>query len=188
VTGVPFPLDHDAPGETTVKWPGLASHDLLGVRFALNVLIASAVLWFLLRRVADTNPIWGIASMVAASEPQVKEAARMFRSRMINVSIGCVVGLLFLVAGGSNEWKLPLAMAVTVLISSYLIHVQTMWRQAPITAALIIATSLTHESRISGVENGLHKVAEVVLGCVTGVAVSWLMSELWPLPEAKSSA
>jgi hypothetical protein len=88
----------------------------------------------------------------------------------------------------SNEWKLPLAMAVTVLISSYLIHVQTMWRQAPITAALIIATSLTHESRLTGVENGLHKVAEVVLGCVTGVAVSWLMSELWPLREAKSSA
>ena len=79
-----------------MKWPRLAQRDLLGVRFALNVFIASAILWYLLRDVADTNPIWAIASMVAASEPQVKEAARMFRSRIINVLVGCAVGLLFL--------------------------------------------------------------------------------------------
>ena len=171
-----------------MKWPGLPQRDLLGVRFALNVFIASAVLWYLLRRVADTNPIWAIASMVAASEPQVKEAARMFRSRMVNVLIGCVVGLLVLVVGGSSEWKLPLALSLAVLVSSYLIHVQTMWRQAPITAALVIATGLTHQSKLSGVENGLHKVGEVVLGCVMGLLVSWTMSRVWPMAEVDNKA
>ena len=170
------------------KGPRLAGHDLLGVRFALNVFIASAILWYLLRWVADTNPIWAIASMVAASEPQVKEAARMFRSRMINVLIGCVVGLLVLVVGGSSEWKLPVALSLAVLVSSYLIHVQTMWRQAPITAALVIATGLTHQSKLSGVENGLHKVSEVVLGCVTGLVVSWIMSRVWPMADAEGKA
>ena len=163
----------------------LAAHDLLGVRFALNVFIASAILWYLLRHVADTNPIWAIASMVAASEPQVKEAGRMFRSRITNVMIGCVVGLLVLLIGGASEWKLPLALAVTVLVSSYLIHVQTMWRQAPITAALVLSSGLTHESKLTGVESGLHKVAEVLVGCVVGLLVSWLMSKVWPLPEAR---
>jgi uncharacterized membrane protein YccC len=171
-----------------VKWPGLARHDLLGVRFAVNVFIASAILWYLLRHVADTNPIWSIASMVAASEPQVKEAERMFRSRMINVLVGCAIGLLFLIAGGSGEWKLPLALGITVLISSYVIHIQTMWRQAPITAAIVIATGLIHHSKLSGVEHGLHKVAEVVLGCVMGLCVSWFMSRIWPLPEVPSKA
>lgn len=170
-----------------MKWPGLASHDLLGVRFAINVFIASAILWYLLRHVADTNPIWGIASMVASSEPQVKEAKRMFRSRMTNVLIGCGVGLLFLVVGGDREWKLPLALAVAVLFSSYVVHVQTMWRQAPITAALVIATGLMHDSKLTGIEGGLHKVAEVLLGCVIGVCVSWLMSRLWPLREAPAA-
>ena len=167
----------------TLKWPGLAQRDLLGVRFAVNVFIASAILWFLLRHVADSNPIWSIASMIAASEPQVKEAKRMFRSRMINVTIGCVVGLLFLSVGGEREWKLPLAMAVTVLISSYVIHIQTMWRQAPITAALVIATGLMHNSKLSGIEGGLHKVGEVLLGCFMGLCVSWLMSRVWPMRE-----
>jgi uncharacterized membrane protein YccC len=169
-----------------VKWPGFAERDLLGVRFAVNVFIASAILWYLLRHVADTNPIWSIASMVAASEPQVKEAARMFRSRMINVLIGCAVGLLFLLVGGASEWKLPLALAVTVLVSSYVIHIQTMWRQAPITAAIVIASGLMHNSKLSGVEHGLHKVGEVLLGCVMGLVVSWTLSKLWPLPQLQA--
>ena len=171
-----------------MKWPHLAQHDLLGVRFAINVFIASAILWYLLRDVTDSNPIWSIASMIAASEPQVKEAERMFRSRLINVLIGCAVGLLFLVVGGSSEWKLPLALAVTVLISSYVIHIQTMWRQAPITAAIIIATGLIDRSEWKGIEHGLHKVAEVLIGCVMGLVVSWLMSLIWPLPEAPPNA
>jgi hypothetical protein len=32
-------------------------------------------------------------------------------------------------------------------------------------------------------EQGLHRVAEVLFGCVVGIAVSWLMSRIWPLPE-----
>lgn len=171
-----------------MKWPAFARRDLLGVRFAVNVFIASALLWYLLRDVADTNPIWSIASMVAASEPQVKEAARMFRSRIINVLVGCVVGLVFLLVGGASEWKLPLALAVTVLVSSYVIHIQTMWRQAPITAAIVIATGLTHHSKLTGVEHGLHKVAEVLLGCLMGLVVSWVMSRVWPMPEGKAKA
>jgi uncharacterized membrane protein YccC len=167
------------------KWLEPVRHDLLGVRFAVNVAIASAIVWYVLRYIADTNPIWAIASMVASSEPVVKEAARMFRSRLINVSIGCVVGLTFLLIGGAREWKLPLALAVTVLISSYLIHVQTMWRQAPITAAMVIASGVEH-SKMTGVEHGLHKVGEVIFGCLVGVGVSWLMARVWPVKTKKS--
>ena len=171
-----------------MKWPGFVPKDLAGVRFAVNVFIASAILWYLLRHVADTNPIWAIASMIAASEPRVKEAARMFRSRIINVLVGCGVGLVFLVIGGSNEWKFPLALAVTVLLSTYVVRIQTMWRQAPITAAIIIAAGLTSHSELSGIEHGLHKVAEVLLGCLMGLLVSLAVSKLWPLPEPAKQA
>src|SRR5262245_40705208 len=162
--------------------------DLTGVRFAVNVFVGSAILWYLLRRFGDTNPIWAIASMIASAEPRVDEAARMFRSRIINVLVGCAIGLLFLLVGGSSQWKLPLALAVTVLVSSYVIHIPTMWRQAPITAAIIIASGLTHHSRRSGAEHGLHKVAEVFVGCLMGLAVSYLMSKIWKLPESREKA
>jgi len=163
----------------------LLEDNLLGVRFALNVFIGTTALWVLLKFLADTNPLWAIASMVASSEPVVKNAVRMFRARIINVLVGCAVGLVVLVVGGTSEWKLPLAMSIAVLVSSYVVRIQTMWRQAPITAAIVIAAGLSHHSKLSGVELGVHKVAEVILGCLMGLFVSWLMSYVSPVPEPK---
>ena len=132
------------------------------------------------------NPIWAIASMVAASDPQVKEAVRIFKSRLINVLLGCAVGLIFVVIGGTSEWKLPIALAVTVLLSSYWVQIPTMWRQAPITAAIVIAAGLTDNSKLSGIVHGVHKVVEVIFGCLVGLFVSMLMSKVWPVAEPEN--
>jgi uncharacterized membrane protein YccC len=161
----------------------LREHDLLGVRFAVNVFIATTLLWIVLWYFADTNPIWAIASMVATSEPVVKNALRMFRARLINVLVGCAVGLVVLVIGGTSPWKLPIAMSIAVLVSSYVVGIQTMWRQAPITAAIVIASGLTEHSKTSGMEHGLHKVGEVIVGCLVGLLVTWLISRVWQMPE-----
>lgn len=166
---------------------GAIQRDIIGVRFAVNVFIGTTVTWYVLTHILDDeNPIWAIASMVAASDPQVKEAVRIFKSRLINVLLGCAVGLMFVVMGGSSEWKLPIALAVTVLLSSYLVQIQTMWRQAPITAAIVIAAGLTHHSKLSGIEHGVHKVAEVIFGCLVGLLVSLLMSKVWPVAEPEN--
>jgi uncharacterized membrane protein YccC len=171
-----------------MKLPERFRGDLLGVRFALNVFIASAILWHLLRSFSDSNPIWAIASMIAASDPKVGQAFLMFRGRIINALVGCAVGLLFIVVGGPRAWTLPLALLVSVLLSSYVVRVQAMWRQAPITAAIVIASGLVHQSKLTGIEHGLHKVAEVILGCVMGLLVSILMAKIWPMPHADKVA
>jgi uncharacterized membrane protein YccC len=159
--------------------------DLVGVRFALNVFIGTTIVWVVLKLIADTNPIWAIASMIAASDPQVKQAIRTFRGRIINALVGCAVGLFFLAIGAWTALKLPIAMAVSVLVSSYVVRVQVMWRQAPITAAIVIAGGLTHDSKLIGMEHGVHKVGEVIFGCVVGLLVSLSMSRVWPIHEPK---
>ena len=156
--------------------------DLLGVHLAVNVFIATTVLWLLLRMVADTNPIWAISAMIPALDPQMNVAVTNFRGRIFNALLGCVTGLVFLLVGGAREVTLPLALSATVLLSSYVIRIPAMWRQAPITAAIVIAAGLTHHSKVSGVEIGLKRVAEVMLGCVMGLFVTWLMSKIWPTP------
>jgi uncharacterized membrane protein YccC len=155
--------------------------DLLGVRFALNVSIGTAVCWFTLRSLSDANPIWAIASMIASSDPVWVQAKRTFRGRILNASIGAVVGLAFIAIGGPREWMLPVALGVTVLLSTYVVRIPVMWRQAPITAAIVIASSVTHHSKLTGLEHGLYKVAEVIFGCLAGVVVSWVMSKVWPV-------
>jgi uncharacterized membrane protein YccC len=163
--------------------PSFPHRGVLAWRFAANVFIGSTFVWVVLREFEGVSPIWAIAAMVASTDPQLDVARRMIRSRLVNVSVGAVVGLTFMLVGGSADLTLPLALATTVLISAYLVRIPTMWRQAPITAALIIASGLS-KSMADSVEVGLLKVAEVIFGCFVGVAVTWLMSRLWPMPEA----
>jgi uncharacterized membrane protein YccC len=161
----------------------LREDHLLGVRFALNVFIASIIVWTTFRYVTDANPIWAMASMIASSEPVVKQGLIMFRSRLINTLVGCAVGLLFLAVGEPTPWKLPFALAVTVLLASYVVRIQVMWRQAPITAAIVVGGGLSVHSKIGGVESGLERVIEVIFGCVVALAVSWLMATIWPVRD-----
>jgi len=164
----------------------LSYEHLLGIRFAINAFIATTIVWFTLRSLGVGNPIWAIASMVAAADPEPIEARRMFRCRLANVVVGCVVGFGMLLVGDGSDWLIPFALALTVLISSYLIRIKTMWRQAPITAAIVLATGITQGAKAAGVESGLRKVGQVIFGCVVGIVVSWLMSKVWlvkPPPE-----
>ena len=65
---------------------GLSHDHLLGMRFAVNVFLATTIVWSTLRLISDSNPIWAIASMVASSDPQPEEARRLFIER--NIPIG----------------------------------------------------------------------------------------------------
>jgi uncharacterized membrane protein YccC len=161
--------------------------DLAGVHLALNVFVATTLVWIVIRKWAGLNPIWAISAMLASSDPHVDVAFKHVRSRLINAVLGCATGLAFLMlggsVGGSTDWKLPLALSVTALVSSYIVRVPVMWRQAPITAALIVASGIEHHSREVSIEIGLRRVGEVLFGCLVGLAVSWLLSKIWPLPE-----
>ena len=58
---------------------------------------------------------------------------------------------------GRTEWVRYFALAVTVLISSYVVRIKTMWRQAPITAAIVIAAGISHRGPLPN--NGLQERA-----------------------------
>lgn len=165
--------------EALMKRWGWSIEHVLAIRFSINVAIATCIVWLTLRAINDTNPIWAIASMVASSDPQPIEARRMFKARLVNVLVGCAVGLFFLFIGGARQWLLPISLATTVLVSSFIVRVKTMWRQAPITAAVVIAAAIGSASAARGLSQGLHKVFEVIFGCFVGLLVSWGMSKIW---------
>ena len=160
--------------------------DLRGVRYAANVFVATTLLWIAVKVYGDANPIWAISSMVATSDPQLKQSLATFRGRLINTLVGSAIGLLF-IAIGRTDWELPAALAVAVLVSSYLIRVPTMWRQAPITAAIVVAGSMHQHDTLGALERGAARVGEVLFGCVVGIASAWLLSKLWPLREEAST-
>src|SRR5688572_27889325 len=171
--------------EALMKRLGLSFEHLLAIRFSINVAIATPVVWVTLKSIGDSNPIWEIDTVVSVSNPQREEANRMFKAGLSKGMVGYIDGLIFLLVGGTADWLLPLALATTVLISSFIIRIKTMWRQAPITAAVVIAAGVIEGTKAAGIEHGLHKVAEVIFGCFVGLIVSWLMSKVWIVQQYK---
>ena len=173
------PTSWSRKAEALAERLGISYDHLLGFRFGVNVLIATSIVWYTLRETGDPSPMWAIAAVVAASDPEPETARRLFRSRIINVLVGCGVGFLFLLFGSGRPRMVPVSIAITVLISTYLVRVKTMWRQAPITAAIVIAAGIAGASSKVGIFRGLHRVAEVLFGSLVGMLVSWLMSQFW---------
>src|SRR5271169_896254 len=161
--------------------------DMHGVHYAVSIFFATAILWFLVRKMSEANPVWAISSMVATSDPAMKQAVLILRSRIANTLLGCMIGLLFIAIGGTKLITLPLAMAVTVLLSTYVVRIPTMWRQAPISAAFVIAASMAHNSRRNGLIAGAGRMGEVLFGCLVGILVAWIVSLVWPLPDPESA-
>ena len=165
---------------------GLSYDHVLAIRFAVNVGISTAIVWNILQFTENANPVLAVASMVATSDPQPTEARRMFGSRLINSSVGCLVGLVFILIGGKSEWLIPVGLAVTVLISSLFVRIKSSWLQAPITAAIVIGSTVVHGSAVTGIGFGLRRVAEIFLACMVGLLVSWAMSKIWIIKKPVS--
>jgi uncharacterized membrane protein YccC len=160
--------------------------DMRGVHYAINVFVATTVVWVVVKVWGDSNPIWAVSSMIATSDPQLKQSMVTFRGRLLNTLLGCAIGLM-VVAVGRTHWELPTALGLSVLVSSYLIRIPTMWRQAPITAAIIVAGGMQHHDKLGAFENGAIRVGEVIFGCLIGIASAWALSTIWPMPEKPST-
>lgn len=158
---------------------GLSYELIVSLRFSVNVFLGTIIVWNALGLVGASKPLWAIASMIGASDPEPELARQVFRNRLINVLVGCACGLAFLLLAGGRPWVLPVALATTVLIATRVVQVKMMWRQAPITAAIVIAAAVAGQSTQLGVEQALLKVAQVVFGCLVGLLVSRLMSRVW---------
>lgn len=168
-----------------MKWiDRLNTDQRYGVHLAINVFISTTILWLTLRLAAGVNPIWGIASMLTASDPEVKSAVLASRGAFRNTLIGCSVGLAFVVLGRSFEWSIPIALMATVLLSIYVFRVKAMWQQAPLTAAIIIAADLTEDTDLTPLHAGIQRVIEVFFGSAVGLGVSWFMARFWRSPQA----
>lgn len=158
--------------------------DMHGAHYAISVMIAAALLWILVDKMTTSSPVWAISSMVATSDPVIKQSKLAFQWRVINALVGCLIGLIAIAVGGPNLVMLPLAMGAAVIVPWYMLPVQTMWRQAPIGAAFVIAAGWEHHSRINGLHAGAVRMGEVLLGCIVGILVAWVVSRVWPLPVA----
>jgi uncharacterized membrane protein YgaE (UPF0421/DUF939 family) len=155
-------LTHDAPN----RW-----------RYVSDICLGTTLLWFLLRYLGDTNPVWAIISFIVVTDPTIEKAHPNFMARVMNTAIGCLTGVVFVTVFGATEWLLPVSLTATALVAS-LLRLSN-WRLATATAALVVSSAIIEHSSLTGLEQALRRTVEVVLGSVTAVLISWLFSAPW---------
>ena len=163
----------------------LIHHDVMGLHYAVRILIGTTAVWLPLRSVGDAEAIWAVISVIVVTEPQLQTAWLTIGSRIANTLIGCTTGLIFLLLAGPEIWVLPVALTATVLVCTDVVRLSSSWRLAPATAALVIASGMVDRSRIGGAGVALHRAGEVVLGCATAFLITWCMSKIWAPPVAQ---
>ena len=73
-----------------------------GIHYAVSIFLATVALWAFSQWVMHSNAVWAISSMVATSDPLMKQAVLLMRARIINTVVGCLVGLLFIAIGAQR--------------------------------------------------------------------------------------
>jgi len=183
------PLPYPTGNTTGIRKMGLRRflihHDVMGLHYAVRIFIGTTAVWLLLRSVGDADAVWAVISVIVVTEPQMQTAWLTLGSRIVNTVIGCTMGLIFLLLAGPEIWVLPLGLTATVLVCTDVVRLSSSWRLAPATAALIIASGVVDQSRISGAGVALQRAGEVVLGCAVAFLVTWCMSKIWSLPAAQ---
>jgi uncharacterized membrane protein YccC len=157
----------------------------MGLHYAVRIFIGTTAVWLLLRNVGDANAVWAVISVIVVTEPHMQTAWLTLGYRIVYTVIGCTTGLIFLLLAGPEIWVLPLAVTATVLICTNVVKLSSSWRLAPATAALVIASGVVEQSRISGAGVALHRTGEIVLGCAVAFLVTWCMSKIWVPPVAQ---
>ena len=87
-----------------------------------------------------------------------------------------------------GEYALRALLVLGLNYGGDVVRIQTMWRQAPISAAFVISAGMAHQSRSNGLLAGASRMGEVLFGCVVGIVVAWIVSVLWPLPDAAEAS
>ena len=161
--------------------------DMHGIHYAVSIFIATAILWICVHEMAQKNPIWAISSMVATSDPLMKNALTFFRARITQCAVGCAVGApvhrhrRFAAShaaagdgGHSPADKLRGPHSDDVAAGADHGCVRHLCRHR---VSLAHATAFRQAS---------FRMSEVLFGCVVGLAVAWLVSVVWPLPEPQA--
>ena len=63
--------------------------EMHGIHYAVSIFFATALLWILVQEMTEANPVWAISSMVATSDPAMKQAVLILRARLTNTLVGC---------------------------------------------------------------------------------------------------
>ncbi len=155
----------------------LPTRNAVGWHYAVRIFLGTALV-LLMGRLAGFDPLWAVITVIVVTEPWLKSAWLAFVSRCLNTLIGCGTGLVFLLLVGPEQWLLPPAVALTVLLCTYL-RIPLSWRIGPVTTALVLASGVGAHSVAPGLQTALLRTGQVLLGSAVALLVTYCLGLVW---------
>jgi hypothetical protein len=69
-----------------MQLPSWFPHDSAGLHYAVRIFLGTSIVWLVLLKVGDANPLWAVISVIVVAETQVSSAWQAFLSRIVSPS------------------------------------------------------------------------------------------------------
>ncbi|MFS8036067.1 FUSC family protein [Xanthobacter sp. AM11] len=162
-----MPLEDPAPAPAgpLARLSGLftAAHLKLGVRAA----VAALASYFLATVLALPNGYWAVLTAILVVQSTIGASLTVALDRALGTVVGGAVGVLAAVLAGPSVPLTFVALVASVLLTSTLAARYPSFKLAPVTVVIVL---LADPSHVEPWLSGLHRVFEIAVGGVVGMA------------------
>lgn len=146
--------------------------------YAVNIFIGSCICWGALTRLGLPDPIWSIITVILVSDPDLSTLMTLSKMRVINTIVGCVFGMICLLAFGYNPWISFCAAAVIIIVITSLENYPANWRLTPVTVFIVMNASRSATTYYEEVMYSIMRAGEIISGCIVALCVSYAQVKL----------
>ena len=133
---------------------------------------AGAATYLLAAWLALPQGYWAVITAVMITQQTVGATLQAVRDRLIGTIAGAVIGFLMAMATPSGEWGTLVALGIsTGTLAVFAVHYPSL-RIAPMTAAIMFVAAPSHADVVV---SALHRVLEILLGCLVGIGTTLLV-------------
>ena len=146
--------------------------------YASKTLLGGLICWYGLIALGVSDPVWAVITVMIVSDPDLSTAVGLAQARIINTSVGCLIGFASLALFGYSPLLPLVAAAVTVSIVILIDHYPTNWRLAPVTVYILVDAGRMAATYAEELELALKRAGEIAFGCGVALLLAFAYTRL----------
>ncbi len=138
----------------------------------LRTAVAGALSFILAEYFALPQGYWSVITAIMITQESMGATLQAVRDRLIGTFAGAVIGFLLAIVTPSGTWGTLIGLTVSIGWLAIFAARYPSLRIAPMTAAIMFIATPSHADVVV---SAVHRVLEILLGCVVGVGVQLLV-------------
>jgi uncharacterized membrane protein YccC len=147
--------------------------------YPFRILLGCTIVWWTLYYLHDSRKIWAVISVIVVTDPDIDSLRAATISRIVNTTMGCLIGIFFIYIAGVNFWSLMGAIGTSVVMSTSFKNYPSSWKLAPSTVAIIMIPSISDSiAWKEAMQISLARTGEVLYGTLVAFLLGIILSSI----------